>query len=178
MSINEQAAQIISVLKQYFKNKRVIGIEIGTRCANCTVSLLEAYPLLRGICTIDTWKHFPGAQFVAGKDQAYHDEQKKVAIERLALYSDRVKILNIDCNEAYKRIAEKVDFVWIDGHHTYEQVKKDILNYMPLIKSGGMMGGHDYGTMASPGVKEAVDEIFIGKKIYNGTVTTWWVILD
>ena len=38
----------------------------------------------------------------------------------------------------------KVDFVYIDGLHTEEQVFKDIINYKPFIKKGGWIGGHDY----------------------------------
>jgi len=53
----------------------------------------------------------------------------------------------------------KVDFVYIDGLHTYEQVKKDIINYKPLINSGGFIGGHDYSPHWQ-GVKNAIDEEF------------------
>lgn len=38
----------------------------------------------------------------------------------------------------------KVDMVYIDGLHTYEQVKKDIKNYLPLLNNPGVMSGHDY----------------------------------
>jgi len=36
-----------------------------------------------------------------------------------------------------------ISFVYIDGLHTYDQVKKDINNYIPLIKDG-FISGHDY----------------------------------
>jgi hypothetical protein len=34
--------------------------------------------------------------------------------------------------------------IYIDGLHKYEQVKKDILNYIQLINNGGFISGHDY----------------------------------
>ena len=36
------------------------------------------------------------------------------------------------------------DFVYIDGRHQYDSVREDILNYLPKVKKGGVIGGHDY----------------------------------
>jgi hypothetical protein len=49
------------------------------------------------------------------------------------------------------------DWVFIDGNHDYEYVKKDILSWWPKYKSGGCFGGHDY--IGWDGVKRAVDEL-------------------
>jgi Methyltransferase domain len=35
-------------------------------------------------------------------------------------------------------------FIFVDGDHTYEGVKQDILNYYPLLAPGGIMFFHDY----------------------------------
>jgi len=37
----------------------------------------------------------------------------------------------------------KVDFLFIDGDHTYEGVKQDFEMYRPLVRPGGMIGFHD-----------------------------------
>lgn len=55
---------------------------------------------------------------------------------------------------------ESLDFVFIDANHDYESVKNDILAWMPKIKNGGILAGHDY---FGSGVKQAVDEI-LGEK--------------
>jgi predicted O-methyltransferase YrrM len=54
---------------------------------------------------------------------------------------------------------QKYDFVYIDGLHTYDQVKKDINNYKDIVKPGGFIGGHDYSGYWLDVVK-AVDECF------------------
>jgi cephalosporin hydroxylase len=43
--------------------------------------------------------------------------------------------------EEVKRIlgGEKVDFLFIDGDHTYEGVKKDFEMYSPLVREGGLL---------------------------------------
>lgn len=37
-----------------------------------------------------------------------------------------------------------VDFCFVDASHVAEDVKKDIKAWWPKIKSGGVLGGHDY----------------------------------
>jgi hypothetical protein len=54
-----------------------------------------------------------------------------------------------------------IDFLFIDGCHVYEFVKKDIENFLPKMKKGGIMAGHDFNE-AHPGVMQAVLEAFIG----------------
>ena len=49
------------------------------------------------------------------------------------------------------------DMIYIDAAHDYESVKKDILAWYPKLKKNGIMVGDDF---SSPGVKQAVDEIF------------------
>ena len=66
-------------------------------------------------------------------------------------------------------LNKNVDFVYIDGLHTYEQVKKDIQNYLPLIKKGGFIAGHDYHNEWQ-GVIDAVNEHFGSPdKVFNDT---------
>jgi hypothetical protein len=56
---------------------------------------------------------------------------------------------------------ESIDFVFIDANHTYEFVSKDIAAFLPKMKKGGIMAGHDFNG-AHPGVVQAVIEAFIG----------------
>ena len=41
---------------------------------------------------------------------------------------------------------EKVDFLFIDGDHTYQGVKQDFQMYSPLVKKGGIVAVHDIVT--------------------------------
>ena len=53
----------------------------------------------------------------------------------------------------------KIDYLHIDADHTYESVKKDLELYLPKVKNGGIIGGHDY-TDNWVEVRQAVDEVF------------------
>lgn len=50
-----------------------------------------------------------------------------------------------------------IDFIYIDAEHTYESVKRDLDLYLPKLKKGGIIGGHDYHEVW-PGVCKAIDE--------------------
>ena len=54
---------------------------------------------------------------------------------------------------------EYFDLVFLDAGHQYQSIFEDIKIWLPLIKNGGFLSGHDYGYRHSPGVKIAVDEI-------------------
>ena len=36
------------------------------------------------------------------------------------------------------------DWIYVDGNHSYESVKADLLAYEPKVKAGGTIWGHDY----------------------------------
>jgi predicted O-methyltransferase YrrM len=53
---------------------------------------------------------------------------------------------------------ESLDCVYIDCCHEYECVKKDLDAWMPKVKKGGIVAGHDV-TNNMYGVRQAVDEL-------------------
>ena len=63
------------------------------------------------------------------------------------------------------------DFIYIDGSHTYESVKRDLELYLPKLKKGGIIGGHDYSQIW-PGVIEAVNEV-VGNPDKNFIDDSW-----
>ena len=38
---------------------------------------------------------------------------------------------------------QKIDFLFLDGDHSYEGIKQDFEMYSPLVRSGGLVGFHD-----------------------------------
>ena len=62
-------------------------------------------------------------------------------------------------NESAKYFADdSVDVIFLDAGHSAQAVIKDIAAWLPKMKNGGIMAGHDYH--AWKGVKEAVDGAF------------------
>jgi SAM-dependent methyltransferase len=68
-----------------------------------------------------------------------------------------------------------LDLVYIDGDHNYEPVKADLLAWLPKVRPGGWVAGHDYTTALDQcGVVRAVNEVF-GKPLRVFSDTSWLV---
>jgi predicted O-methyltransferase YrrM len=85
--------------------------------------------------------------------------------------------IQADANDIAKTWDKgKIALIFIDGNHSYEGCKADILSWLPHLKPGGAMLFHDYD-ISSPGVIQAVDELiknsdqfqdfFVGKEKYQ-----------
>lgn len=68
---------------------------------------------------------------------------------------------------------QSLDFVWIDALHTYEHCRNDILAWLPKIRSGGYIGGHDYDK--ENGIAQAVDELLPNRELYQGELVKSWL---
>ena len=58
---------------------------------------------------------------------------------------------------------KSIDFVFIDGDHSYEGILRDLREWFPKIKDEGLFAGHDYNNE----LKVAVDTFFADKIIPN-----------
>lgn len=94
-------------------------------------------------------------------------QYKKVA-SRFSNFSN-VKILRAYSNDV--DISEGLDWIYIDGDHTYKGVTDDLTHFYPLIKTNGILCGDDY-QQKFPAVIEAVNDfckVFKLKKTIIGS---------
>jgi predicted O-methyltransferase YrrM len=68
---------------------------------------------------------------------------------------------------------QSLDFVFIDLSHTYEDTLREIRTYLPKIKPGGIIAGHDYHP-EWPGVIKAVNEAFHGDYKFDWAEVIWY----
>ena len=163
--------QVTALFKEHFKDTPITGIEIGTAEGCLTKTLLMYLPNLERIYSIDPYVFDPHSGFEAGKyNQEWHDDRRRQAEVALAVYEGRYTHLCIPSDDATYFVPSEVDFVWIDGDHTLSQVEKDVLNYYPKVKSGGIFGGHDWNLVIKL-VKELITE-----PVTLGQDWTWWAV--
>lgn len=132
--------------------------------------------------TIDTW---------AGSDEESHKEI--INGLEMSLYDKFISNVSPIINYINPIIGyseyiadtyenESLDFVFLDGAHDYESIKKDIEKWYPKVKMNGVIAGHDYNEHGIEGnewegVVRAVNEFF-GKdnieirKVHAGT----WIV--
>ena len=103
-----------------------------------------------------------------------HYEKAYRAVEEQFRGDPSTTILRMSSREAISHAPDDFDLVFIDGNHEYTQVKEDILCWLPKVKTGGILAGHDYDPTIPifDGVKHAVDEIF-GNQMMLGKDRVW-----
>lgn len=117
------------------------GAEIGVQYGEFSETLCQANPALQLLC-VDPWT--VRADYDNGRDtQADFDAIYHSAVARLAPYP--VEIVRATSLEAVARVPEgSLDFVYIDGHHNFQNVTHDICAWTKKVRLGGMIAGHDY----------------------------------
>lgn len=142
---------------QYIKNNNqvntgLVGVEIGISHGRNVESVLRNLGIEKYFL-VDPYVEYVN---VDGKilDFGYN---KFVMIKRLRKFSDKYVLVENTSEDAIGRIPSGLDFVYIDGNHSYDFVKQDIELYYPKVKHGGVLGGHDF-FVCFPGVCRAVLE--------------------
>ncbi len=115
-----------------------IMIEVGIDTGKTTFHLLDTIPQLT-IYAVDT------------------DISKFYNVSVKEKYGDRLVPIQGYSFQVADQFADNfADIIFIDADHSYASVKKDILKYMPKLKKGGLLTGHD---IDYPGVNKAVNEV-------------------
>jgi predicted O-methyltransferase YrrM len=134
------------------KNNFKIGLEIGVSLGSTTELLLKTSPNLK-LYGIDPYKYYVdwnGNQIIDG------DTYMETMLKAVSPYKSRFTHLKMTSDEAADLFEnESLDFIFIDGLHSFEQVKKDCENYYPKLKNGGLFSGHDYFGILE--VRNAID---------------------
>lgn len=147
-----------------------VGVEVGVAEGTTTEYLLQTLPSLK-LSGVDSYP-----VYIDWNDtQPDGDTNKAEMLKKVQPYLDRYEHLYEDSDNAVSEFDdESLDFVFIDGLHTYNQVLKDCQNYYPKIKKGGFIIGHDFARIQ--GVNKAVREFAnsIGKEISNAKQDLWY----
>ena len=88
----------------------------------------------------------------------------------LKKFEKNVEIIKGDSKKILPSIdLTEVDYVFLDGGHSYETVKNDLNNCKIVIKNNGIVLCDDYNLSYAPGVKKAIDE-FSTNEQYEVTI--------
>ena len=85
----------------------------------------------------------------------------------LKKFQKNVNIIKGNSNKVLKEInVDKFDYVFLDGGHKYETVKKDLENLTQIVNNNGTILCDDYDLSYAPGVKKAIED-FVSEKNFN-----------
>lgn len=148
-------------------------VEVGSYMGKSTLALAECSEY---VIAVDDW-YGPRDIYVAPEERQRSFKDFCINM-RDYIESGRVIPLKEDCRKLTVEQLPKrppFDMAFIDSDHSYECCAADIAFWHPLIRSGGLLCGHDYFEFA--GVKKAVDEVFAGRLIETGIYNVWAVIV-
>jgi len=130
-------------------------VEIGSYCGGSTVVIGRAAA-----------RRNPGVRLYAIEPFTFHEARYQYDYE--GLFDRNVAEWGLAANVVkVRKTSEKValdwdreiDFLYIDGDHTYEAVVRDIHNFVRFVRAGGLFAFHDYKSSGKEGVRRAVDEL-------------------
>lgn len=182
---------MIKAIYDIYGGKELIGVEIGVSKGLNAKNILS-FLNIKKLYLVDP---YPNCITNYGKFHAYIYDSKELdstkkkgkeiwygkdffeyAKKLLSKFENKIKFIRKTSEEAVSLIPNNLDFIYIDGNHDYEFVKKDIELYYPKVKSGGVIGGDDFN-ISFLGVCEAVME-FVKRnnlKLY-GENSEWWIV--
>lgn len=139
-------------LPLFFKERGYkVGAEIGVYEGEFTEKIcrvgLKMY-------AIDPWND-RAPHLVNNRKYDKADDTYKNAKKRLAKYN--CELIKKASMEAVKDFAdESLDFVYIDGDHSFRAVAEDLTEWSRKVKKGGVIAGHDYYVSKDPSREDSV----------------------
>merc|ERR1711957_462179 len=136
--------------------------EMGVACGPIGVHLLPRFPNLKYIGADPTITKTVHATYKHWRSRA-------------KMYANTSEELHASLSA-----TDQFDFVFIDGPHTYRNVRNDLEMWAPRIRPGGIIAGHDF-TCAHPPLLWAVLEYFITagvQRLNLGMDGVWWYKIE
>lgn len=142
-----------------------VGCWLG-RSTTCLAEHAKEAGYKPTIYAVDTWQgsdedaHRKYIHDVGGPDKLYDEFIRNIDEAKVRDFIIPMRYHSVDAAKLFDN--ESIDFVFIDGDHHYDSVKEDIAAWLPKVKRGGTIAGHDYDTTNPPsaGLVRAVKEAF------------------
>lgn len=153
-----------AILLQYEIRKlgsSVVGLELGVWTGHNMAHLLDECDNISHLYGVDPYLQYQDwNRYIS---QEVMDNAKATAVANLSHFPGRCTLLQDTSANVAKQFAnDKLDFIFIDGDHSFERCFEDLNLWYDKIKPGGLFSGHDYSL---PGVNKALLEFRQNKKI-------------
>lgn len=120
------------------------GVEIGSFVGRYARHILDNWE--GTLYLVDPWREPEKGSDVEGStNDVVKPKIMLKATEVLKGVEDRAIMIRALSHQAVDLFEDNsLDFIYIDGDHSYEGAKKDIQLWFPKVKKGGLIAGHDY----------------------------------
>ena len=134
--------------------------EIGVYAGSSTLIFLESGKV-KSLLAVDPWMD-ELLSWEVKRHNVPMEDVYQTFVARVSQKHPQVTAVRKTSGDAAAEAAAQgrtFDFVYIDGDHSYESCIADIKAWLPLIRPGGVIAGHDH-VADFPGVAKAVAEMF------------------
>jgi hypothetical protein len=122
----------------------LVGLELGVARAETAYYLLENCPNIMMYFCVDPW--LPYMDWNGMITNQLISDMKMAALANLSHFPDRTQVIEENSADAEKGVPDdSLDFIFIDGDHSYDAALFDMRTYWPKVKKGGLFAGHDAG---------------------------------
>jgi hypothetical protein len=163
-----------------------VGLEIGVAYGENAEKILEHFT--GHLHLVDPWTEQPKAVWPDGSCIGNPEHCFVYCHGKLSRFKPRYTVHRMMSDEAVSKFDNgSLDFVYLDGNHSRPQVDRDLENWWPKIKAGGIFGGHDYHNIMNDAlwseVEDAVNEfvkkhnlkLHITEPTEIDKVKSWWI---
>jgi predicted O-methyltransferase YrrM len=136
---NHAGAGLVPIFNEL--GSELTGAELGVCMAASTEYFAINIKNLKKLYAVDNYPSYTdwnGTEMTAYIQNRF----KEHAANRIAPYP-MVEVV-YESSDEFASHSPQLDFVFIDGDHSYDGVMRDIKNYYPLVRSGGIVSGHDF----------------------------------
>jgi hypothetical protein len=154
-------------------------IEVGVWEGANLIPIAKNFPKVKcyGVDSYDYMEYSNQLSLKDDKSYLLKSESENVYNKTLSYtkkYSNFHLIRKSSSDAAKEFEQESVDLVFIDANHSYESVKNDIDLWLPKVKKGGVLSGHDY-SIRFFGVIQAVNEkLGTDNIVVKSSDATWY----
>jgi hypothetical protein len=117
------------------------GVEIGVYKGEFSKHILKNWE--GTLYMVDPWRYIQGYEDILNKSNL--NEIFYEALKNTEKYNNRAITIRCYSHQAVELFEDNsLDFVYIDGDHSYKSVKRDLELWFPKLRKGGLFAGHDY----------------------------------
>ena len=147
-----------------------VGAEIGVEAGLYSEVLCRENPTAHLYC-IDSWLQYAGYRTYVPQERV--DGFFLETLKRLRPYNSTViKSYSADAVKLFD--DNSLDFVFLDGNHSYDYVLEDINLWSKKVKHGGIISGHDYIKRAPPSTHDVIGAVNFYTKTNN--INPWFLL--
>lgn len=127
----------------------LVGIEVGMYRAESFCAILQCCRNVSKLYGVDMWEEY--VDHIGGG--AMKKDYKTAELNRLVAEhyikhsgeSERAEVLEMHCSDAAELFSDETfDFIFLDAYISEDDVVRDLEEWYPKLKKGGLFAGHDF----------------------------------